>query len=147
MRHSTAVLVLAATVVAGGCASQRSANYLVPELVDTEASLKVDAALCRIPSIISTSQLLLYNEETRNLYLQPRDDVSPQCEIVRTVPKGSVLTDIHARHVNLFDTSACLLRFKLAGESQPVHMDESKVETLLGMPARPPKSKSWVCSQ
>jgi hypothetical protein len=147
MRHSSAVLVLAATVIVTGCASQRSANYLVPELVDAKASLKVDAALCRISTIVSTSQLLLYNEEKKNLYLEPRDDVSPQCEIVRTVPKGSVLTDIRARHVNLFDTGACLLRFKLAGESQPVHMDDSEVETLLGMPARPPKSKLWVCSQ
>ena len=141
------VLILAVAATVAGCASQRSANYLVPALTSTEASLKVDATLCRIATIVSTTQLLLYSDERRNLYLQPSDDVSPQCEIVKIVPKGSVLTDIHAMRVNLVDASDCLLRFKLSGETQYVHMDDFEVETLLGTPARTPKSKSWVCSQ
>jgi hypothetical protein len=141
------VTTLLATGLMTGCVSQKPADYLVPALHGVEASLVVDAALCSSAAIVSTSQLLMYSDEHKNLYLRPPDEIGVYCQLVRMVPKGTVLTNVRALHVNLFDSSHCLLRFRLAGESKFVHISDHEIQALLGFAPQTPKSRSWICSR
>ena len=142
MRYLTLAILVFILV---GCTSYRRASYLVPALHGNETSLIVDAVLCKSATIVSTTQLLLYAGGRTNLYLEPADDRSKYCAPVRTIPKGALLSDIRAMHINLFDSSSCLLQLKVAGETAHVHIDESDIAKLLGFVPEKPASRSWVC--